>query len=187
MRTFACLCLTFSALLAPSVQARPEAAGCGDGANDHWILVHVRGIRSAEGRIRVQLYDDKPADFLAKGKKLLRIEVPSRAGGTDICVPLPGPGRFSLVAMHDRNANGKADFFTEGFGFSNNPRLGLSAPDLAETLFEAQVGGMEMKIFLTYALFGRLAPDDPRSRPAATPSGPRRLTGAHGSDSVTED
>ena len=187
MRTFACLCLTFSALLAPSVQARPEAAGCGDGANDHWILVHVRGIRSAEGRIRVQLYDDKPADFLAKGKKLLRIEVPSRAGGTDICVPLPGPGRFSLVAMHDRNANGKADFFTEGFGFSNNPRLGLSAPDLAETLFEAQVGGMEMKIFLTYALFGRLAPDDPRSRPAATPSGPRRPTGAHVSDSVTED
>ena len=187
MRTFTCLCLAFSALLAPSVQARPEAAGCGEGASSHWILVHVRGIRSAEGRIRIQLYDDKPADFLAKGKKLLRIEMPSRSDGIDVCVPLPGPGRFSLVAMHDRNANGRADFFTEGFGFSNNPRLGLSAPDLAETLFEARTGGMEMKIFLTYALFGRLAPDDPRSRPAAPAPAPRRPLDADASDSVTED
>jgi uncharacterized protein (DUF2141 family) len=116
------------------------------------ILVKIEELQSTEGNIRVQIYSDNPDDFLEKGKKLLRIDVPIKHNAMKVCVPLPGPGNYAMVVMHDRNANGKADFLTEGFGFSNNPKLLLAPPDLDETLFAARAGVVEMTVSLIYLI-----------------------------------
>jgi uncharacterized protein (DUF2141 family) len=67
-------------------------------------------------------------------------------------VQLPAPGTYSFVAMHDRNANGKADFFSEGFGFTNNPKLGLGPPDAEDVMFAVPAGVTKTTVTLKYIL-----------------------------------
>lgn len=116
------------------------------------VLVKVEKLQSTEGNLRVQIYGDNPDDFLEKGKKLVRIDVPINHNTMRVCVPLPGLGNYAMLVMHDRNANGKADFLTEGFGFSNNPTLILAPPDLEETLFAARAGVIELTVSLFYLI-----------------------------------
>jgi uncharacterized protein (DUF2141 family) len=118
-----------------------------------FVRVSVEGLKDLEGNIRVQVYGPTEEDFLEKGKKLVRIDVKTESDGQEICVPMPGLGDFTLVVMHDRNANGKADFFTEGFGFSNNPKLGLGKPDVEDVVFTATEGVTDMPVNLKY-IFG---------------------------------
>ena len=127
------------------------ADGCGVDGGTH-ILLSVENITSDEGNLRAQLYGSNPEEFLEKGKKLVRVEVAAHQGETELCVPVPEPGQYALVVMHDRNANGKADVFTEGFGFSNNPDLGLSKPEYDEVVFLAEEGVSKQSVKLKYLL-----------------------------------
>jgi uncharacterized protein (DUF2141 family) len=59
------------------------------------------------------------------------------------------PGKYAITAFHDANNDGKMnknDFGMpeEGFGFSNNPEIGFSAPSFSETEF--QVSGTKSVI-----------------------------------------
>ena len=121
-------------------------------ANGTHILISVENITSGEGTLRAQVYGSNPEEFLEKGKKLVRVEVEARKGETHMCVPVPGPGEYALVVMHDRNKNGKADIFSEGFGFSNNPDLGLSKPDYNDVRFEVKKNYSEQSIRMKYLL-----------------------------------
>jgi uncharacterized protein (DUF2141 family) len=125
---------------------------CPPGDNNASVLVHVENIASIEGNVRAQLYTDKEEDFLAKGKKLMRVEAPVQANAQSLCVPLPAVGNYSLVILHDKNANGKADFLSEGFGFSNNPKLRFGPPDVEDAAFVASEGVTEMTVSLQYVL-----------------------------------
>lgn len=118
------------------------------------IAVTVDNIQDVEGNLRAQIYGSNPDDFLEKGKKLVRVDVPVVTTDTSlICVPLPEPGTYALVVMHDKNANGKADFFSEGFGFSNNPKLSFGPPDAEEVMITAEQGVNEQSVTLNY-IFG---------------------------------
>ncbi len=156
----------FQVLASNPALVQADDMSCDNIDSTSWIDVTVHGVMSDEGQIRAQIYSDLPDEFLRKGTKLVRVDVPSRADQVMFCVPLPGPGQYSLVVMHDRKANGYADFYTDGFGFSNNPRLTYSAPNHADTLFTAGDGGMALDVFLRYMLFGRLSSGDPWALPA---------------------
>ena len=125
-------------------------------------LVDVSGIESDEGTLRIQIYSDNPDDFLVSGKKVLRVEVPSQPGVQRVCVTFPQAGVYSMAVMHDKNANGRADIFSEGFGFSNNPKLGFGPPDHEETLFEVGNGVTQMDVALIY--YFQLAKKDSKRR-----------------------
>ncbi len=142
------------AALTPSVFAEDTvAASCDIGAGGAAIMVHVENIRSIEGNLRAQIYSSNPDDFLAKGKKLVRVDVPVQSDeGQSVCVQLPAPGDYALVVMHDKNSNGKADFFSEGFGFSNNPKLGFGAPDAEDVIMKMPAGVSETVVNLKYIL-----------------------------------
>lgn len=118
------------------------------------LQVNVQGLQNLEGRVRAQIYSSDPEEFLEKGMKLVRVDMPiDGADEPTLCVPLPEPGTYALVVLHDKNANGKADFFTEGFGFSNNPKLSLGPPDAEEVMFLADSGISQHDIQLSY-IFG---------------------------------
>ena len=127
------------------------------------VKMTVTNIMNDDGNIRIQAYSNDPDDFLEKGKKLLRLEVKAMERENDICVTLPSPGTYALVVMHDRNANGKADFFSEGFGFSNNPKLGLSKPDHEKVVMDTPEGVTEISVRLNYIL-GETEDNDKRRR-----------------------
>ena len=137
----------------PSIPSIHDECTAGDGGAA--LYMQVENIRALEGNIRVQAYSDNPDDFLAKGMKLLRVEAPVEQDDTQsLCVHVPGPGTYAFVVMHDRNANGKADFFSEGFGFSNNPKLGLGPPDAEDVMFAVPEGVTKTNIRLKYILGG---------------------------------
>lgn len=113
-------------------------------------FVRVQNIRSDEGNIRVEVYANKEDEFLKGDLRLNRIDVPSVAVERNVCLILPGTEKYALVVIHDRNANDKADFFTEGFGFSNNIQLKLSKPKLEEVAFQAKEGMNNLELSLAY-------------------------------------
>ena len=118
------------------------------------IQVNVLGLQNTEGRMRAQIYSSDPDEFLEKGMKLVGVDMPiDGAEEPTLCVPLPTPGTYALAVLHDKNANGRADFFSEGFGFSNNPKLSLGPPDADEVMFVADAGVSQHDITLSY-IFG---------------------------------
>ena len=140
-----------------SKDAPPESPDhwktCEEAKSPQELMVHVDGIKDDEGNIRVQLYDDNPDHFLAKGWKLYRRDVPITGDTMDVCVPIPKPGTYALVVIHDENKNGKFDVFSEGFGFSNNPKIRFSAPDYEQAAFEIKPGVTTIDIQMKY-IFG---------------------------------
>ena len=137
----------------------PESPGhwktCAEAKSPQELMVHVDGLKDDDGNVRVQLYDDKPDHFLAKGWKLYRRDVPITGDSLVVCVPVPKPGMYALVVIHDENKNGKFDVFSEGFGFSNNPKIHFSSPDYEEAAFEVKPGVTTLNVEMKYVFGGR--------------------------------
>lgn len=112
--------------------ASPAAAGekipndmarcTGDSAS---VLATVRGIKQAQGTMRVQSYRATKGEWLKKGRWLKRIDVQATGGTMRFCIPFDAPGRYAIAIRHDLNGNGKTDIFTDGGGMSNNPSISV--------------------------------------------------------------
>lgn len=131
----------------------PDAAACagspaGRGAA---AVVTVDGFKDRQGRLRVQLYGDEPDEFLEKGAKLKRIDVPVTASGPmRVCVGLPAPGAYAVAVLHDRKANHRLDVMNDGVGFSGNPKLTLAKPKYKSVVFDAAAGLTPINVVLAY-------------------------------------
>ena len=156
MVKFVAAAMVFASVLPAARPAHAEvlgsdAAACRAGAPGPAALVHVEGFTDRKGRLRLQYYTDKPDEYLVTGKYLRRVELPVTPDGTmTLCITLPGPGRFAFVALHDRDENGKLSIWSDGIGFSNNPRLGLAKPAARLTAVDAGTGVTELTIVLNY-------------------------------------
>ena len=121
---FACL----GAVLASGWPVSAPAATVGDASacarGDSAVLVRVAGFKERRGTVRVQVYGANPSDFLAKGRKLKRVDVPVTAARMEVCVDLPGPGDYAVAVRHDVDGNGKSGW-SDGGGFSRNPHITL--------------------------------------------------------------
>ncbi|HEX8556116.1 MAG TPA: DUF2141 domain-containing protein [Sphingomonas sp.] len=120
------MALALAAFAVPTM-AQPvgaDAAACSD-AQASAVLVQVGGLRNGQGTVRVQAYGPDPATFLAKGRWVRRVEVPLNGRrAVDVCLRLPATGRYAVAVRHDANASGKSDW-SDGGGFSRNPKLSL--------------------------------------------------------------
>lgn len=118
------------ALLAPVGVARaavlgPDAAICVSTSSKPSVLVRVDGFKARTGNLRVQVYGENPDDFLAKGRKLRRVDMAvTSSGPMDVCVELPKAGNYAVAVRHDVDGNGKSSR-NDGGGFSRNPNLSL--------------------------------------------------------------
>jgi uncharacterized protein (DUF2141 family) len=119
----------------------PDAAACSAGANRPAMLVSVNGFKNRVGKLRIQLYGGNPADFLERGKKLKRIDLPvTRSGAMNVCVAVPRSGTYAIAVRHDADNNGKTNW-NDGGGFSNNPRLSLFKLKPSARAVSVAVGG----------------------------------------------
>ncbi len=114
-------------LVAPAGAAQaalgPDAASCRDGSGEPALLVNVSGFKSRTGRVRVQIYNS--SNFLVKGQRVKRIDLPVTSASMPICVSLPGAATYAVAVRHDVNGNAKSGDWSDGGGFSRNPRLSL--------------------------------------------------------------
>jgi uncharacterized protein (DUF2141 family) len=130
----------------------PDAASCREGSNDPAVLVNVTGFKNRAGRLRVQLYGSNPEHFLAKGKKLRRIDLPVTPSGVmRVCVAVPRPGNYAVAVRHDADANGKSGW-NDGGGFSRNPKISLIdlKPSYQEVAIPVGNGVRPINVVLNY-------------------------------------
>lgn len=122
------------------------------------VLVTAVGLKDRRGTLRAELYPDNDTDFLQddnilinQGKTFRRVEIPvPPAGAVTLCIRTPGPGAYTLSLLHDRDSNRKFGLSTDGVGFPNNPKLGLSKPKAAATRFQTGAGLTPISIRLNY-------------------------------------
>ncbi|KAB7649123.1 DUF2141 domain-containing protein [Polymorphobacter fuscus] len=139
-------------------------AQCRPGETGPAVLVLAVGLKDREGRMKAELYPANEEDFLADdnvlimaGKTFRRVEIPvPPSGPVQLCIRLPGPGQYALVLLHDRDSNRKFGLSTDGIGFSNNPKLGLSKPKADAVRFTAGSGLTPVTVRMNYrhGLFG---------------------------------
>lgn len=145
--------------LLPSTPDLGIAAGlCRPGEAGPAFEVEVEGLKDRQGVLKLELYPDDDADFLADdnvlvsaGKPFARVVAPlPPAGPVRLCIRVPRPGSYALSLLHDRNMNRKFDLSGDGIGFSANPRLGWSKPAAAAVRVTADAGRTLLRIRLNY-------------------------------------
>lgn len=137
--------------LATAVQAQDTL--CHGAPSAARLRISVEGVRSGQGQVAVTLYGDDKKKFLHQ--ELGSYFDPARPGVTSICVSLPHPGTYAVVAYHDANSNkdldtGALGIPREGYAFSNNVRPVLSAPSFNSVKIEAGPGDTFLHLRLHY-------------------------------------
>ena len=99
------------------------------------LRIHVDGFRNTKGNLGTVLFTS-PEGWPEDLSKAFRhgpapIDAATRTA-LAVWKDLP-PGSYAVAAIHDENSNHKLDrnfigIPKEGFGFANNPHVGLSAP-----------------------------------------------------------
>ena len=132
-------------------QCRPNETGPA-------VIVTAVGLKDRQGTLRAELYPPNDDDFLEDdnilinaGKTFRRAEMPMpQSGIVQLCIRVPGPGYYTMSVLHDRDSNRKFGVSTDGAGFPNNPRLGLSKPKAAAVRFAAGPGLTDITIRMNY-------------------------------------
>jgi len=117
----------------------------------------VDGLRNSNGVVGSTIFKS-PAGWPEDNSKSFRHGPTSIAPGerqaTVVWEHLP-PGDYAVAAIHDENRNAKLDrnfigIPKEGFGFANNPHVGLSAPPFGAAIVHVQCPTTETAIHLQY-------------------------------------
>ena len=159
-RPLSLLALVLTPLAASPAAAQilgSDAAACAPGGGPA-ILVNLVGLKDRKGGLKLELYPANDEDFLKDDNQLIRegkvfrrvrADVP-RSGGIAMCIRVPRPGRYALLATHDRDMKNKFNFFQDGAGFPSNKKLGMSRPKLNEALIDVGSGVATTTIRMQY-------------------------------------
>ena len=118
------------------------------------VTLHVDGFRNHTGRLGVTVFrttDGWPED---NEKAFFHDNFPITGDQTTVNLNLPA-GRYAIAVLHDENSNHKLDrnflgYPKEGFGFTNNPKVHLTAPSFDTTAVALSCPGTELTVHLIY-------------------------------------
>jgi uncharacterized protein (DUF2141 family) len=141
----------------------PEASACGANAAGPAMLVHIEGLKSRTGTLRIQSYGGNPGKYFDKGAYLRRIEIPTPAtGDVNVCVPVSTAGTYAISVRHDVDGSGNTGL-SDGGGMSGNPRLSLfdvmfkHKPDPRRVQISVR-GVVEVPVVMNYVKGGSFGP-----------------------------
>lgn len=119
------------------------------------LVIHVDKIRNEKGVLGAAIFNS-PDGWPERNDKSFR-HGPAPFTGTTGTITFDGipAGDYAVVTLHDENRNQKLDrnFFglpTEGFGFANNPEVGLKAPAFAKALVHVSCPVTEVSVHMQY-------------------------------------
>jgi uncharacterized protein (DUF2141 family) len=128
-----------------------DAAACMPGSPDSAVLVRISGFKTRTGGVRVYLFGNNPDDFLAKGKRLRKVDLPvTPAGPMAVCIRAPANGDYAIAVRHDLDGD-RHSGWSDGGGFSRNPHLSLFSykPRLDQVIFRVN-GHAAVDVILNY-------------------------------------
>lgn len=124
------------------------------------LTVEVHNVRIAKGQVRIDVCPQK--QFLGDACPW-HGSAPAHVGTTSVTVTDVPAGRYAVQAYLDENNNSTVDqalfgIPKEGIGFSNDARIGLSAPEFKDAAFDFDGTSATMHVKLRYFL-GRSGPE----------------------------
>jgi uncharacterized protein (DUF2141 family) len=125
-----------------------DAASCRAGKPA--VLVRVTGLKKPTGQIKIGVYES--GRYLQKKGTVSKDTVAVRSGAPiDVCLSVPGPGRYAVAIHHDINGNDDKDI-NDGAGYSNNPRLSLTnlKPSFRSTAIQVGPAPRRVPVVLQY-------------------------------------
>ena len=133
------------AFMAVLVTALPVRAGD--------LIVEVTEIRNDRGVIRLALHNNP--EEVPEGKRFRGFDEPAKRGS--IVVPMKDipAGRYAAALLHDENRDGGMNksfigWPLEGFGFSRDAPVRLSAPPFEAAAFDVPREGTRITIRVRY-------------------------------------
>lgn len=118
------------------------------------LLVHVDGFRNQKGNAGITVFTSPDGWPENNDKAFTHAGHPFTGDKATLQLQLP-PGRYALAVLHDENSNHKLDrnivgWPKEGFGFSNNPKVNLSAPAFDAAAMQVSCPVTEITVHLIY-------------------------------------
>jgi len=132
----------------------PVIVGAPDcSADELAIRMNITKIKKQKGMLVIDLHDDNPEHFLKSSKVVLRVRQDVTGTDMNVCMPVESAGQYAIGIYHDSNNNEKFDknflgIPKEHFGASNNPKFGLSKPELSGSIFDVTETGADIAIRL---------------------------------------
>jgi uncharacterized protein (DUF2141 family) len=125
-------------------------------SSDREIGVEVSQLRNRRGAVRAALYD-RAATWLQQSGARASCSGPA-AGPIFRCSfgPIP-PGQYAIAILHDEDGDGQMDrdwigVPQEGYGFSNDAAVVLSAPGFGSAAFQHERADLTIPIRVRYGL-----------------------------------
>ncbi len=149
---------TIGATVVPNPSLGKAAAACHTDESGPALIISALGLKDRKGVLRAELYPDNDTDFLQddailinEGKTFRRVDLDlSRGNPPILCMRVPAPGRYALSVLHDRDRNLKFGLFSDGIGFSGNPRLTRSKPKAESAAVTAGAGLTRITVIMNY-------------------------------------
>ena len=118
------------------------------------LIVHIDGFRNQKGDAGVTVFTSPDGWPENNNKAFIHGGHPFSGDKTTVELQIPA-GRYAIAVLHDENSNHKLDrnmigWPKEGFGFSNNPKVGLSAPSYDTAAMQVTCPVTETTIHLIY-------------------------------------
>ncbi len=141
-------------LLAGNSAATIESDGSRSHGVTSTVLVNFTGLRSDKGLLRACLTQN-PAFFprCEKDPDALKASTPAQSGA-HLRFIVPGAGDYAITALHDENANARADMWMgiprEGVGFSENPAITFGPPKFKAARFTVAGGEVSQTVKMRY-------------------------------------
>ncbi len=119
------------------------------------IAIEIKGLRNQKGQICLSLFS-QPEGFPGNGDRAVATQC---IQASDIARAITfenlAPGSYAVSLFHDANSDGKLNtgflgIPKEGFGFSQNPRIGTSAPRFRDAAFLLTNQGTKIQIQMKY-------------------------------------
>lgn len=118
-------------------------------------VLTVAGLKDRRGNLKLELYPSNDEDFLQDdnilinaGKAFARVETAVPASDpVTLCIRAPRPGTYSLVLMHDRDANRKFGLSVDGIAFPGDPKMCWGRPGADKA--QATVGSSPVRLPVT--------------------------------------
>lgn len=150
-------CLALCSVFPPCFAAQPGSSAPADHPPSGCALrIHVDGFRNTKGNLGTVIFTS-PQGWPEDLDKSYRhgpapIDKSTRTAVAEWTLP---PGAYGVAAIHDENSNHKLDrnflgIPKEGFGFANNPHVGLSAPGFDKALVRVACPVTDITIHLQY-------------------------------------
>lgn len=133
------------------------------------LVVRIENLRSADGIVRLALYDSDEL-FLQSGGARAGADPKAEAGGVEVVFPQLPPGTYAVATYHDENSNeafdtGLLGLPLEGFGFSNDARVLLGPPSFADAAVTVPAEGATIVVRMRYWNGARSSSDSPAAKP----------------------